>query len=302
MDEKKISILIKSVIFLASAYMASGIAAQLIRGNISTVTTPILENRSTVFKAGRKFAFDHYRPVWENNFFNPNKISVKGDIPPVKTEKKVEILDQYDDKNLPLSALNYKLIGTVVGPVEKSFAIIVIPGKKKQVLYHQGDNIDGVIITKVKRTRVILNNKGRKEVLEMNFDDPSKGGGVNTFKERFSSTTEGITRISANSFILDKKEAERLSGNVTQFMTQVRVVPNVVKGKPSGYKLLNIKRGSLIEKMGLKNGDIVREINGTSINKPEEAFQAYQQLKNGGSFVLDIDRRGKKETIHYEVR
>ncbi len=302
MDEKKISLTIKGLILLASAYMTSGIVAQLIRGSLPLTTTPIIEDSTPAFKAGRKFGFDYYRPIWEKNFFNLLKVSAKEEPSPVQEEKLMEKLDQDDDKNLPLSSLNYKLIGTVTGPAEKSFAIIDIPGKKKQLLYHQGDEVDGVIIVKIKRTRVVLNNKGREEVLKMKFEDTSKNGGADTIEERLSSKTEGVTRVSANSFILDKKEAEKLSGNVTQFMTQVRVVPNIVKGKPSGYKLMNIKKGSLIESIGLENGDIVKEINGRSINRPEEAFQVYQQLKNGGSFVLDIDRNGKEETIRYEVR
>jgi len=300
MDERKLSIAIKIGILMASAYMSSGIVVQSLRGHLPAIVTSTLPENAPAFKAGKQFGFDYYRPVWEKNFFNPDNISVKDEKIPAKMEKITEELEH--DENLPLSSLNYKLIGTVTGPPEKSYAIIDVPGKKEQILYHQGDSIGDVKIIKIKRTRLILNNKGREEVLEMKFDTALTGRAAIEVTGKPLREAEGIIRVSANSFILDKKEAERLSGNVTQFMTQVRVVPNIVRGKSSGYKLLNIKKGSLIQNIGLKNGDIVKEINGKSINKPEEAFQAYQQLKNGGSFVLDIERGGKKETIHYEVR
>ncbi len=175
-----------------------------------------------------------------------------------------------------------------------------MPAEKDQMLYKMGDMVGPAEIVRIERNRVILDNAGRQEMLEVSFDVVSlasagKRGGR-------SSAAKGIKKVSANRFILDRKEVDRLSGDMSQFMTQVRVVPNIVRGKASGYKLMNIKKGSLVEAVGLENGDIIKEINGKPIDKPEAAFGAYQQLKDDGRFVIEIERKGKRETLSYDIR
>lgn len=299
MNEKRLHFMIIIVTLVMAAYIVSGMLVQFVVGRM-----PIEKGAAAYeehFKAGANkiFNLDYYAPVWERNIFNPERESAVEpemfDVGVVEEEVEVE-----EEMDVPLSSLNYKLIGTVVGPPADSFAIIDTGDKKKQMLYRLGEKIGDVEIIRIQRNRVILNNAGREEMLEVKFDEVALA--IRDARRTDAAGSRGIRKVSANKFILDREEVERLSGDVSRFMTQVRVVPNLVKGKPSGYKLLNIKKGSLVESIGLENGDIVKEINGKSINKPEEAFLAYQQLKDGGGFTIEIERKGKAETIYYEVR
>ena len=289
--------LIAKLIFLvAAAWLTSGMAVKLISGAIPAIPSPPIASESstsTIPVTGETRQLSYYNPVWEKNVFNPEGTVTP--LEPVAEEVKVEE-EAKPVENIPLSSLNYKLMGTIAGLPAYSFAIIKAPNEKKQSLYRIGEMVGPAKVVRIERNRVIVNNAGREEMLEVKFDEAS------TLESRVSSPTNGIKKVAADRFILDKKEVDRLSGNVSQFMTQVRVIPNIVRGKGSGYKLLNIKKGSLVESIGLQNGDIVKEINGRSIDKPEEAFMAYQQLKDGGSFSIKLERRGKRETIHYEIR
>lgn len=286
---------VKIVFLVAAAWLTSGIAVKLIGGTIPAVPPPLLVSESAATSTpagGENRQLTYYNPIWEKNVFNPEGTAVAPD--PIEEETPREEVKPVE--NIPLSSLNYKLIGTVTGIPAYSFAIIKAPDAKEQSLYRIGEMIGPAKIVRIERNRIIVDHTGREEMLEVEFDETS------ALKGRVTSSPTGIKKVSANRFVLDKKEVDRLSGNVSQFMTQVRVVPNLVRGKGSGYRLLNIKEGSLVESIGLQNGDIVKEINGRPIDKPEEAFIAYQQLKDGGSFSIEIERRGKRETIHYEIR
>lgn len=291
------TVLVTKVIFLIiAAWLASGIAVKLMGGAIPAIPAPPLPSDSTVSAMpakGKSHQLSYYNPVWEKNVFNP-----EGTIVPMETiEEEVKVEEEAKPvENIPLSSLNYKLIGTIAGIPAYSFAIIKAPNEKDQSLYRVGEMVGPAKIIRIERNRVIVNNAGREEMLEVKFDEAS------SLEGRVSAATNGIKMVAADRFILDKKEVDRLSGNMSQFMTQVRVVPNIIRGKGSGYKLLNIKKGSLVESIGLQNGDIVKEINGRPIDKPEEAFMVYQQLKDGGSFSIELERRGRRETIHYEIR
>jgi general secretion pathway protein C len=300
MNEKQVALSIKTFLLIISAYITSGIVVQFVRGGIPATVPVMKAEKRAATGMSQVRNLEHYALVWKENVFGSGGESVSRE-PAFSEIQKVEVMEETDkDKDLPLSSLNYKLMGTVAGPPSMSFAIIKAPGGKGQKLYRVGQEIEDAEIKAIRRNILILDNNGREEKLEIKFDEK-------VMSSRLSSSSvlpsgRGVTKVAANKFILDRKEVERLSGDVTQFMTQVRIVPNLVKGKASGYKMLNIKNGSLVASVGFRNGDILKEINGKSINRPEEAFQAYQQLKSGGGFTIEVERKGKRETIYYEVR
>jgi general secretion pathway protein C len=69
-----------------------------------------------------------------------------------------------------------------------------------------------------------------------------------------------------------------------------------------GYRLSAIRRGTLFDKLGIKNGDIVHTVNGQSLSSTSDAMNAYQGLQNESSFSFEITRRNKKKTLNYQVR
>ena len=63
-----------------------------------------------------------------------------------------------------------------------------------------------------------------------------------------------------------------------------------------------IRPGSLFAKIGLQNGDVIKRINGVEISGPEQAFEAYQQLKDETSIQIDLSRRDENKSFSYEIR
>ena len=298
MDKKQTTLSIKIITLVIAAYLSSGIIVDFAGSHIPVSTSAVTPKPESVSSAGKLAGIDYYASVWEKNIFNPGGV-VSAERPALK-ELELETEAVEEELNIPLSALNYILVGTVSGQESYAFAIIKIPTEKEQMLYRVGDVVGPAEIVRIERNRVILDNAGRQEMLEVAFDEATHVSAGT--KSGNSSAPKGIKKVSANKYILDRKEVDRLSGDMSQFMTQVRIVPNIVRGKASGYKLMNVKKGSLVEAVGLQNGDIVKEINGKPLDKPEAAFGAYQQLKDDGKFVIEIERKGKRETLSYDIR
>ncbi|HBI22643.1 MAG TPA: hypothetical protein DDX84_00140, partial [Nitrospiraceae bacterium] len=78
--------------------------------------------------------------------------------------------------------------------------------------------------------------------------------------------------------------------------------PNFSGGAADGFRIFSIVPNSLFEKVGLRNGDIIHNINGVELKDPEKAFQVYQLLKDSDRFVVDLIRAGQKMTLNYEIR
>jgi general secretion pathway protein C len=157
----------------------------------------------------------------------------------------------------------------------------------------------------VSRNKVYLERDGKQEVLEVYEGPEVKTGeraGGRRSQKRSIPTGAGIKRLSANRYRIPPEDLGNAFENMNHLLTQVRMVPNFKDGEPDGFKLLSIKGGSLVHRSGLRDGDIIKRVNGIEIDSPEKAFEVYEQVKNEPVITVEIVRRGKSRTFTYEVR
>ena len=73
-------------------------------------------------------------------------------------------------------------------------------------------------------------------------------------------------------------------------------------GKAIGFRLFNVRKGSIFERMGIKNGDVVREVNGTVIDSPAAASGLLDVIRTAENLELRLLRQGKPLSLSYTVR
>ncbi len=238
-------------------------------------------------KAMKKVTLNDFRVIAERDIFGTSG-------KPAEDTKEKEKEPKVDDiENLKPTALKIVLIGTVTGPRENSFAVIEETAKKRQGLYKTGDKVLDATIRRILREKVVLRVGDKDEVLEMTQNDlASKKGG----RTAQSQSGEGHT------ITVGRKDLQDSIKNINQLLTEVRIRPNMNKGKPDGLALTYIKQGSMFTKLGLKRGDVITGLNGKPINSPEDAFSFYKSLEMGSDISLSIRRDGENETINYQFR
>ena len=219
-----------------------------------------------------------------------------------------------DMEGLPESTLPLKLLGTVVQVSGKrSFAIIQDTGTREQQIHFVGDEIrEDTVITSVARNRVVLLRNGREEILEKDEDQTSAPTAARsrTRPTRVAKTrtaaqgSEPVTvrKVGDNNFVMDRREVEGVLQDFNKLLTQIRVVPHFADGKPDGFKIFNIRPGSLFASLGMVNGDIIKRVNGLDITGPEQALQMFQQLRDESQVTVDLERFRKNLTLQYEIR
>ena len=243
--------------------------------------------KSPTKKAMKKVTLNDFRVIAERNIFG---ISGK----PAENATGKEKEPKVDDiEKLKPTSLKIVLIGTVTGPRANSFAVIEETAKKKQGLYKTGDTVLDATIRKILREKVVLRVGGKDEILEMKQNDLASNKGNRSAQ---SGSGEGYT------ITVGQKDLQDSIKNVNQLLTEVRIRPNMNKGKPDGLALTYIKQGSMFMKLGLKKGDVITGLNGKPINSPEDAFSFYKSLETGSDISLSIKRDGKNETINYQFK
>ncbi|MFQ5431833.1 MAG: type II secretion system protein GspC [Nitrospinota bacterium] len=239
-----------------------------------------------------------YSVIKRRNIFNPEQAAVS---PAVISP---------DDNTLMAAvptALNLQLIGTVnTDSGDNSFAVILDKGTKKQNLLRINDEVaPGAVIVAISRLSVLINNAGRMESLsvEMKSGSGTRSGRTRPTTASSGSPHGGVWKVSEGRVIMDKRFLEKQLTRVNDLMTQVRAVPHMNKDKVmQGFKVFQIRRGSVFQKVGLKNHDVIQRINGQKLDSVEKGLDLFAALRDETHFTLDILRNNANKTINIEIQ
>jgi general secretion pathway protein C len=200
-----------------------------------------------------------------------------------------------------LSPLAVRLVGTVVGDPEDSFAFIENTQSREQGLYRVNDLILGeAVLVRIARNQITLKRGGIEEILEVSLEEtPAATPPSNRAAPlpQTSSVQEG------GRYVIDKQEVQSALENLPQLLTKARIIPHLSpEGKSEGFRIVSIASQSLYEKIGLRNGDVIQRVNGVEVKDPESFLRVFSQLRDESNIALDLVRNNQPQTFSYEIR
>lgn len=95
-------------------------------------------------------------------------------------------------------------------------------------------------------------------------------------------------------------EVDKAFENFSDVLKQARVVPFSGQGL-KGFQIRRIQPGSIFQKIGLRNMDVIRSVNGESIASADQALKLMTVFRNERQVVLDISRQNKSMTLSYVI-
>jgi general secretion pathway protein C len=191
---------------------------------------------------------------------------------------------------------SFLLVGTVEG--EQFAGAVLQDAAGAQMFYRRDQRLpDGSRLIKVKRDRVTL-RKPDGVTLEIQLIDETKI--VNVPSKPGAGA--GVQRVSDGRYVVDQREIASSTENMGQVLTQARALPYLEQGKTVGFRISEIVPGSIYEKIGLQNGDVVQRVNAQDVDDPGKFFQMYQGLKDESRISIDLLRNGQRQTLNYDIR
>lgn len=202
--------------------------------------------------------------------------------------------------------LRVKLLATLVAsPEAYSSALIAEDGRDARALgYGIGDwLLDEAEIIGIEQKQVKLRRKnGEIEYLAMEEEAPQRSSSRRASKKDDDDEEDGISK-DGDKIVVERRVVDEAMQNIDSLASKIRVVPHKGSdGEIDGYRLSAIRRGSLFDKLGIKNGDVVHAVNGMPLTSTDGAFSAYQTLQNESAFSFDVTRRNQRSTFEYEIR
>jgi len=209
----------------------------------------------------------------------------------------------------PTTPLKLKLWGVAVHDHGDSYAIIEDESTRdrKQGLYRINEQVasTGAIVKSVEWDRVVLTRNGQDEVLELAEADTRGGAASRVMAPRAARpqiSDANVQVTGENEFVIDRSEVDNALENMSQLFTQIRAVPHFEGGRSTGFRLFAIRSGSIFDKIGLKNGDIIQRINGSEMSDPSKALQLLQELRSENDLTVEVVRNRQPMTLSYSIR
>lgn len=185
-----------------------------------------------------------------------------------------------------------RLVATNISSDGSSLAIIEDKKKSEQDVFEIGDNVFNYAkIKKITENEVRLDHNGTEEVLML--EDVKPG----------SETTGAVASVDGEQtdFQVNSTELDDALANLPRLLSQARAVPYFRNGQSIGMRLFAIRAGSLYEKIGLKNGDILTAVNENSLSDPTQALKLFEQLKSERSIQVAVERNGSIINLRYTI-
>lgn len=234
--------------------------------------------------------------ILERNIFNPANFNASG-------KNWNETLAVQPSKPVVRKQLELRLLGTVAGDEKIACAIVEDIKTKAQDLYKTGDVIQGAIIEKIERNRIIILHEGIPEILNLFVAGKESSVYVNTEKseneEQDVSDVIKVTSPAARE--VNKKAFLAKIGGIEAVMKTVEVTPHTVNGKADGLRISGLEGLSMASFVGLENGDVIQTINGQTVTDNRKAFQVLKKARALSSLDMQLIRGEEKKTLSFKI-
>src|SRR5262245_23396549 len=193
------------------------------------------------------------------------------------------------------------LLGVVMGDREGRAVIVEDLASKRQLFFRLHDEIPDLgEISEIRRDGMVVRQGDQQEFLALaaSLIEKPPPPLVSPMPEKAAAP---LPRTPMRT-VLDRREVEQAMDNLPKLLTQARAVPFLTNGTITGFRLDYVAPSSFYEKIGLKYGDVLQQINGVEIRDPGTMLSLFQQLKSEKTVKLEVLRNNQRTAMTYEIR
>lgn len=202
-------------------------------------------------------------------------------------------------KQAPITRLNLTLKGVLASiPMESASAIIAQGKSGKEENFSVGDKMPGgVLLKEIYPDYVVLERNGQDEILKL-----EKESGVgNSGQSGSRKSMYNAPARNASPATTLKEIRSNILKNPTSFGEYA--LPVVVKknGKQIGYRLKPQQQGHLLAELGIEAGDVIIQINGVKLDRPQNGISALRKLSTAKNLDIVVQRNGAKIPLNISL-
>lgn len=271
---------------------------------LDKVPRPIL-NRSLRQKTNNGVA-SQYMPIWDLNIFHNEAIPIEDTVNNDETPQK---------SRLPL-----QLNGVIVSRnPNHSIASITLKDQNLSGAYRVGEQIEKkdtisktskilARVTKISPARVYFINRmnqkteyidlQKTKTRQITFDSKK----ASNKKKKKNTNNNFLKKIGDFQFQVNRSDVNKYLRDLDSILRDAKVVPHRENGQLIGWRFQYIKKGSLFEKFGFQESDILTSVAGELPKSQLHAAELFHRFSSSLSKIdIMINRKGKDIPFSWNV-
>lgn len=203
-------------------------------------------------------------------------------------ERAGESPDEQAKKDAPETNLDLELSGIIAADEGGQSRAIIAVGNKPEKSFAVGDTVTGqAVLDSIYADRVLIRRNGQLEALHLPRPE-SAGMNGGSFLGG-SADSGGEVSMSA----LRKRVLEN-PGSIAEL---IRVQPVRRNGQIQGFRVRPGPDRALFDQIDLEPGDIVREVNGVTLDSQDKGLDLMGKLRSADRLRLVVERNGRTRTV-----
>lgn len=196
-------------------------------------------------------------------------------------------LPQESHENLAETRLNLSLKGTIASQEEATSIAIIANNRNEEKIYSIKDTVaPGATLYAIYADRVVLNRGGTLYVLKLLKEFPAGAALVRR-------NTNTVARTATN----NQSIQNIINENVSKLADVIRPTPYYVSGQMQGFRVYPGRDRKQFSALGLRPGDLIKDVDGAALTNPTQATQIFQGLGDKDQVSVTVERNGKLELI-----
>lgn len=202
--------------------------------------------------------------------------------------------------------LGIALLGTVAGSPEISRAIIKDLETNVLSLYKIGDTVATAHIESIEKDVVVLIHQGQRKILELGTRESAARPPVD--KRHDADNVQGALSRNAAQAAETNPPAKSLTtpgaklSDIEIMLTKAIIEPYMIDGQVEGLKITGLENIREAENLGLKNGDIIRTVNGHRLTSKQKAYQIFKKARSQEAMNIELLRDNETKTLSFSLR
>lgn len=186
--------------------------------------------------------------------------------------------------------LGLRLVGAIAGGPAISRANIQNVKSKTTGVYRIGDAVAGATVETIQQDAVVLRHEGRQLILRLHTE--IAGGGPQSAAPQNEEKAQPDNR--------QAKLPPVKADYVSEVFRQATIEPYVKNGQTEGLRITGLDKIPMAEMFGLRDGDIIRSVNGQQLTSKQKAFQVLMKAKTQSKVDIQLLRNGKSKALSFD--
>jgi len=222
------------------------------------------------------------------------RVDFKNMIGPAKVQSASSPQETQERSSTPSYSINSLVLKGLYGNRINGFAIVAEKkSTTKTTIIAVGEIYQGYKLKEIELDQVIFTKLGKDYLLKLEKSS----------RQNFSRSVKRVHRggDDESEHRVSKQDINFYSKNPNQIWKDIAIAPVKRNGKIEGFKINRIKRGSKMDMLGLKKGDVIIEANNIKLSSFKDAINLYKNINKIDTIALTVLRNNQEKEIIYEI-